>query len=44
MESSGVNAVDRAFSIIESFEAGERLIKQFVEQTLASAGAANSPD
>lgn len=27
---------------MESFEAGERLIKQFVEQTLASAGAANS--
>lgn len=26
----------------ESFEAGERLIKQFIEQTLADAGAANS--
>ena len=27
---------------MESFEAGERLTKQFIEQTLASAGAANS--
>ncbi|GGY62234.1 transcriptional regulator BetI [Marinobacter zhanjiangensis] len=26
----------------ESFEAGERLIKQFIEQTLADAGATNS--